>query len=295
MTTKWDFVHIRPKTGPGSLYQGTGGRFFFLLISSPLEKRASKIMAAGVFWLVVPSCHFPPRKPSVPRIIPTCPILPPPRTHRVESRGLCRSAGLRRGRIWMANQGATGQGRGWQLSLWDLRRPDCLKAWDGVIRTRKIEWVGKEIQNSFYPSGLGPGYRFQFPALGLTGQYASAHRRACHARTGVEVYYGANCVLPKGVEVFIPRVHECVRERTVFCLHLKSSRDGMVGLRPSLSFSTRHLYKSQNLSFCMYLLLTASLGVSGGYKLVGTFLQEPRHCSRHTALCIRLSSSEAQV
>lgn len=39
-----------------------------------------------------------------------------------------------------------------------------------------------------------------------------------------------------------------------------------------MPFSTRHLCKSQNLSF-VYQLLPASLGVSRGYKSVGTFLQ----------------------
>lgn len=119
----------------------------------------------------------------------------------------------------------------------------------------------------------------------INGAMCIAHRCACRARTGAEVYR-VNCVLPKGAEVFIPRVRECVRERTVFCLHLKSSKDGMVGLRPSLSLSTRHLYKSQNLSFCVYLLLAASLGLSGDYKLVDTFLQEPRHCVPDTELSL---------
>lgn len=52
-----------------------------------------------------------------------------------------------------------------------------------------------------------------------------------------------------------------------------------------MPFSTRHLCKSQNLSF-VYQLLPASLGVSGGYKSVGTFLQGPRHCVPDTQLSL---------
>ena len=84
---------------------------------------------------------------------------------------LCTSAVLRRGRMWIPKQGATGHGTVWQLSLTRIwGGSDCLKVWDGAIRTRKTEWVGKEIQSLLLPLCLGPGYGFQFPTLGLTGQ-----------------------------------------------------------------------------------------------------------------------------